>query len=210
MVQFGIYNHNYMAVVVYFKTEKDEVDSKLYTNGWLWFETSINNTPARETIRSASGQSKHRSLAAVDENIYCHIEAPTEPVGDGSIKTTDFVTTGTETDTEYSGNGIIKSFTSETGFFSAVQNWDTHENLWIAHWTGRYANKTSGYSPYIQFRFYKRDASNNDTLLFTIEPSSLSTFALANGYSTSFSPAGTVATTDRLRIEVYGNERIGT
>jgi len=200
-----------MAVTIYTKTEVDEVIGKLYTNGWLGFETSINQTPYREEIRSASGQNKYRSLASNGIDIYCHIEAPTEPVGDGSIKTTDFATTGSETDTEYSGNGIIKSFTSEAGFFTQNQNWDEHENLWTVHYQSKYANKTSGYIPYIQFRFYKRDSSNNDTLLFTEELSAGNdSFYIASGMSADFAPGGSVLTTDRLRIEVYGNERLPT
>ncbi|MEA2036713.1 MAG: hypothetical protein U9O94_04355 [Nanoarchaeota archaeon] len=191
-----------MAVTIYTKTEKNEQSGKLYINGWLWFETSINVTPSREIIRSASGQSKARSIAANDTNIYCHQNAATEPNTDGNIKTSIF----DDAETIYSGNGYIKSFTSETGFFTSNQDFDEHENLWTMHYVNKYVNLTSGYTPYMKVEFYKRDSSNNDTLLFSKEVS-VGSIYISNGNNVDFAPTGSVTTSDRLRIRVYGGER---
>jgi len=202
-----------MAITNYFKTEKDYNTGKLTINGWLWFSTSINVTAVKKWYKTANGSQAYQSIAPATTNIYCHIEAPTEPSAtDGSILTTDFSTTGSETDTEYSATGApvtIKSFTSETGFFTSDQDFDSYNSTWGINYNNKYINATPGYSPWMDFEFYKRDVSANDTLLFkTRMPQH--TFYLGNGYTGTFSPSGEVSASDRLRIRVVGGESIPT
>lgn len=194
-----------MAATHYFKTEVNESTGKLYIGGWLWFNTSINQTPVVGAYRSGSQSTKWKSQPPLGTKIYCHIETPTEPAGDGQILTSTF----DDSETEYSltGSGYIKSFTSEAGIFTADQDFSEHEALWRVYYNNKVINVTAGYNAYMQFQFYKRDSSNVDTLLFTAEVPQNSSY-LGNGYSTTFSPTGSVATTDRLRIRVYGGERL--
>ena len=135
-------------------------------------------------------------------NIYLHIEEPTEPAGDGSVLKEVF----DDSETEYSGLGQIKFFTSEAGFFTKNQDLS---DTWTINFNCKYANKTSGYAPYIRFYFYKRDEDDNDTLLFsTAKFESFTTLYSSTGYSMNVTASGTVATIDRLRILVYMSEAL--
>ena len=136
-------------------------------------------------------------------NIYLHQNEPTEPAGDGSIKTTSF----DDSETEFSGNApLIKKFTSEAGFFTSNQ---TLSGTWTIYYNAKVANPTSGYQTYIQFGFYKRDTDNNDTYLFvTPKYRTISTFYSVTGISSTFTASGNVASTDRLRITVVVSEAI--
>lgn len=139
-------------------------------------------------------------------DIYLHQNAPTEPAGDGSIKTIVFDDAETEYSGEATGEGFVKRFTSEAGFFTANQ---TLSGTWTIYYNAKVANVTDSYQAYIQFGFHKRDADNNDTYLF-VSPKyrTIGTFYSVTGYESTFTASGTVASTDRLRITVVVNEDI--
>uniref|UniRef100_A0A6H1ZNZ2 Uncharacterized protein n=1 Tax=viral metagenome TaxID=1070528 RepID=A0A6H1ZNZ2_9ZZZZ len=146
-------------------------------------------------------------------NIYLHQEAPTEPSGDGSI----LLTTFNDIETEYSGTGYLKSFTSETGIFDFDQDLGANaEDLWTIHFNAKTIDVPVGETAFIRFEFYKRDSSNNDTVMFTPEYiTGIGTFYSAVGLTLSVYPYDwkdyydtTVDTTDRLRCRVYASSRI--
>jgi hypothetical protein len=200
--QFGITKLN-MALTVYFKTEKAATTTKFGNAGYLWVDTSIGSTPVLSQQYGPCGSVKFSNIADATHRFYLHIHEPTEPAGDGAIVTDVF--TGSET--EYSGLGFIKYFTSEAGIFSANTNFSEHECVWTISYMAKYANATAGYSPYIRFYFYKRDTSNNDTLLFYVS-ASLGTLYSVSPYTVNVVPSGSVTTDDRLRIGVYGGESL--
>lgn len=181
--------------------------TKLSSTGWLIIDTTINQDTLRTQYPQANHSRQYRWVTPNLNRIYCHVEAPTEPAGDGSILTSDFDAVGSQTDTEYSGNGFIKYFTSEAGFFDSDQDFGETETKWIIYYVSKYANSTEGYSPWIRFHFYKRDINNNDTELFNVE-GGVNSFYLGNGQSISLTPSGSVTTDDRLRIGVEGGERV--
>ena len=145
-------------------------------------------------------------------NIYLHQDEPTEPAGDGTIKTSIF----DDAETEYSGGaGFLKYFTSEAGFFTFNQNLKADGGDWTIHFNCKVANPTAGYIARIFFYFYKRDTDNNDTEMFVFNWDNVSTFYSAIGFTATFKPetfqTGSdddlkVTTSDRLRIGVRMNE----
>jgi len=150
--------------------------------------------------------------AVTDNDIYLHEEAATEPNTDDSINATTF---STDTEDTYSNiadpPGYIMSFTSEAGIFTEDQDFDDHNTKWTLKWNAKYAGTPPiGTTAFIRFEFYKRNASNSDTKLFDVEPSGFSTLKSFTGNSYSFTPTGSVLTTDRLRIRVYIGSAIPT
>ncbi|MEA2036136.1 MAG: hypothetical protein U9O94_01405 [Nanoarchaeota archaeon] len=197
-----------MAITTYFKTEKMPTSSKLSATGWLWITSTINQPNYINSIPTATKGKQYIIDTPGELDIYCHIESATEPAGDGKISTSDFNALGSQTDTEYSATGDpvwIKSFTSDTGIFTSNQDFGATETRWLISYQSKYANKTAGQIPFIKFYFYKRNASNADTLLFTAE-GSVNSFYIGNGQSMYVTPTGSVATSDRLRIRVEGGE----
>jgi len=201
-----------MAFTGYFKTEQN-VAAKC--NGWLWVETPLNN----EATAGSSGIIQNNShiivpgegsAPAVDTNIYCHQEEPTEPSGDGSILLDVF----DDSETEYSGSGYVKYFTSEEGFITVNQDyseaiWDGV--IWTVHYNARFIDVPSGYSPIFRASFYKRDSDNNDTLMFQafIQPGGISFYSVvgltcyAEPYNWTGYTDNAITTDDRLRIGIF-------
>jgi len=191
-----------MAATLNLRT--DQPPTKLYPDGHTKVMTSINQAAVPSFIRSGSGSLKNQSIAPLSTSIYLHAAAPTEPAGDGSVNTTDFTGLSATLYSVAAGN-YIKSFTSEAGFFTSDIDFSVHEVKWNLTYSAYYTGTpTAGYTPYIRFYFYKRDSSNNDTLLFDIKPS-ISTLVSEQSYT--FLPTGSVTTSDRLRIRVYGGEQ---
>lgn len=184
-----------MAYVGYFKTEMN-VGAK--SNGWLWLETYINQTPTRTTKILYTGSQHFERNWGATQNIYCHQNAAPEPVTDGHILTSTF----DDAETEYSGSaGYIKSFTSSSGFFAFDQDLAIHPT-WIAHFNAKNAGLTPGYIGNFKLEVYKRNTSNNDTLLFAATYNPVGTIYNAVGLSLTMYPDGTVTTSDRLRIRI--------
>jgi len=199
-----------MAFTGYTKTEKNAAAK---TNGWLWVETCLNNEPTSGAsgiiqpgiimVPSAGG------APSVDTNIYCHIEEPTEPAGDGSILLDVF----DDAETEYSGSNYVKYFTSEAGFITVNQDYSDpiYENqYWTVHYNAKFSDVPSGYSSIFKVSFYKRDSDNNDTLMFEAfaQPGGTSLYnaigltCLANPYGWTGYTDNNISTNDRLRIGV--------
>ena len=174
--------------------------------GWTWILTNIGVDPIRRHYYAATGSSKFSFIAPITQKIYLHKDAASEPAGDLSITTGAFDSTEIEYHVHGAGN-IIASWTSETGFFPANINFDTLETVWQVRYVAKYSGGTDGYTKYFRFNFYKRDASNNDTLLWYTDVS-MSTLYSGTGVLANVYPAGSVATTDRLRITAVGNESI--
>ncbi|MCK9370426.1 hypothetical protein M0R04_11000, partial [Candidatus Dojkabacteria bacterium] len=178
-----------MASTLNFKT--DQPPAKLTPAGHTKIATSINQTAIKSYIRSGSGSLKNQNLTPVSTNIYIHAAAPTEPAGDGSINTTDFTGLSATLYSAAAGN-YIKSFTSETSFFTADKDFDNEEAIWTITYVAYYSGTpTEGYTPYVKFQFYKRDSSNVDTSLFSVRPT-ISTLVSEQSYS--FRPRGSVTT----------------
>ena len=192
-----------MSSVGKFRTQ--QIPSKFFSNGDSWLLTSINGITDRVYYPSMMPLVVGMEFISKDTSLYLHAAAPTEPVGDGSINTTDF--TG-ESAVTYSGapGGYIKSFTSESGIFTSNQDFSSPPTNWtlyyIAYYTGTPA---SGRTPALKFEFYKRNSSNVDTLLFSKE---VNLSNLSNERTVSVTPTGTVTTSDRLRIRIYYWEKI--
>lgn len=189
-----------MPYTGYFKTEKN---TGAKWNGWLWLVTCINQIPGRTSRRMSTG-SEHFIWKWPTQNIYCHQDAPTEPSGDGQILTSTF----DDAETEYSGAaGYIKSFTSETGFFSFNQDFSLHP-AWTAYFTVKHSGLAPNYIGYFDLEIYKRDASNVDTFLFAAEYIPTGTIYPAAGLSMPLYPTGAVTTDDRLRVRVKMAQRL--
>jgi len=109
-----------MAFTHYHKTEKAKVTTKLGTEGWCTILTTINNPLISSLDRTVNKSMNYENSRDADYQIYNHAHAPTEPTGDGAV--VDYVFTGTETIYSKVGSGTIKSFTSETGFFTEDQD----------------------------------------------------------------------------------------
>lgn len=190
-----------MAYTGFIKTE-DNPGAK--TNGWLWLETYINKNPLRTARKLATGSIHyHRSWAggmgSPYTKLYCHQNAAPEPVTDGHILTSVF----DDATTEFSaGAGYIHSFTSSSGIFTADQTLDIQPQ-WNIHYNAKNTGVAKGYVGNILFKFYKRDAANRDTLLFTSQFQGVGNIYSGIGLTLIATPQGTVLTTDRLRIRVY-------
>lgn len=183
-----------------FKTEKNAAGKVL---GWFWIDTTINEDIIRTERRTYLG-SNYVLRTSDTTPIYCHQDAATEPVTDGNIKFTTF----DDSETIYTGSGgYIKSFTSETSFFSSNQNFDASPIAWTIYWNGKVTGISPGYQGYIKFEFYKRNTSNVDTLLFSAD-TSCPGFYSVSGNTLNVVPAGSVTTADRLRIRVEMGERL--
>lgn len=188
-----------MAYLGYTKTEKN---AGAKWNGWLWLSTYINQNPIRTMRRQASGSQHFIREWPTDTKTYCHQDAAPEPVADGHVKTAIF----DDAETEYSGAaGYIKSFTSSSGIFTFNQDLSIQPQ-WTAYFTAKNTGLTSGYVGHFKLEVYKRNASNNDTLLFSSEYSPVPGVYPAAGLSLVLHPAGSVTTADRLRIRVYMHE----
>ena len=193
-----------MAYNIYWYSEKVK---GLRNDDWCRIDTSINNTPILLRHNISPQVYTEELCAEVDKPIYMHDEAATEPVTDESVNTTDF--TG-ETEDTYStaSTGYIKSWTSETGFFTSNQNFDDHNNEWVINYNNKYdGTPPVGQNLGITLEFYKRNAANSDTLLFS-KDLSISIFKSVTGYSTTVHPTGSVLTTDRLRIRVLATTEV--
>lgn len=198
-----------MAWTGYFRTE--QIPSKMWPKGHTFVLTSINQPIQliqRPSLFTLMVSTRHSSADAA-QNIYLHDDAPTEPVGDGSI--TMLIYGGPAVEYSATGDppGYIKSFTSEAGFFSVNQNFSDHNTLWTITYAGRYAGAPPpGSVPYIRFEFYKRSALNVDTLLFkTLD---LPIGLIISETTRTFVPSGSVTVADRLRIRVYVSSKIPT
>jgi hypothetical protein len=190
-----------MAYTGYFKTEKN-VGAKW--NGWLWLETYINQSPNRKTILLTTGSQHFERAWDSTTDIYCHKNAAPEPVTDGHIKTTVF----DEVEQEWSGSaGYIHSFTSSSGIFTTNQDLSLQPN-WTVYWNARNTGVSPGYSGHFKVEVHKRNVSNKDTLLFASTHQGVLGIYSGIGYAMTMSPAGTVTTSDRLRIRVFMHEAI--
>jgi len=191
-----------MAYVGYFKTEKN---SGAKSNGWLWLDTTINVDPDRITRQLATGSIQFtRDWGS--QNIYCHQNAAPEPVSDGHILTSTF----DDLETTYSGaTGYIKSFTSSTGFFTKDVDLGVCPE-WTIYFNAKNTGVDRGYIGYITFEFYKRNALNNDTFLFSVEYNPITSFYSFIGYTVNVQPTGSVTTSDRLRIRVKMGQKVPT
>lgn len=190
-----------MAYIGYFKTEKNPGAK---WNGWLWLQTYINMTPIRTIRQLSTGSIVYMRTWTSVQNVYCHSETPTEPVTDGQILTSVF----DDAEIEYNGPaGYIYSFTSETGFITANQDLSV-QPAWIAYFTAKNLNVSSGYTGHFSLEIYKRNSSNNDTLLFSSTYVGVPGVYPAAGLTMSLTPTGTIITTDRLRIRIYMYEAI--
>ena len=190
-----------MAYTGYTKTEKN---AGAKWNGWLWLRTYINQNPERTMRRQSSGSQHFIRDWTTEQKIYCHQNAAPEPVADGHIKTVIF----DDAETEYSGGvGYIKSFTSSSGIFTSNQDLSIQPQ-WTAYFTAKNTGLTSGYIGHFKLEIYKRNTSNNDTLLFSTTYYPIPTVYSAAGLSLVLSPAGTVTISDRLRIRVYMFEKL--
>ena len=106
-------------------------------------------------------------------------------------------------ETEYSGGtGYIHSFTSSSGIFTADQMLDI-QPMWNIHYNAKNTGVDEGNVGNIRFMFYKRDAANRDTFLFSSQYQGIGSIYALSGLTLIATPQGTVATTDRLRIRVY-------
>lgn len=172
--------------------------------GWTWLSTTIN--AATDVIQyQCNGSTHYHQDISNGENIYCHDDAASEPVTDGLISSGPFV--GSEV--EYSGvAGVIHSFTSLGSFFSSDQNLSLGDN-WTIYYNARVTGVDSGYTAFIAFSFYKRDISNNDTFLWSKIVRGISGFYNSSGLTTTTTPAGSVTTSDRLRIRVSMGQEAG-
>lgn len=197
-----------MSWTGYFRTE--QVASKS-GSGYSFTTTSINNS-LENTCRHSIWFTLRlcHSSVLVDQVYYLHDDAPTEPATDGLISST--VYGGPYVEYSVTGNppGYIKSFTSETGFFSSNQDFSKHYVKWKIKYFAKYSGTLdSGHTAFIKFEFYKRDSSNNDTFLFSVKDG-ISTLTPLDGTEQTFSPSGSVTTSDRLRIRVYISSEVPT
>ena len=193
-----------MAFTGYTKTEQNVTTTKGAKSGWLIVDTTINQAVIFKQICTGMRSTKNSAVTPTYNRVYCHLETPTEPAGDGQILTSVF----DDAETEYSGGaGYIKSFTSEAGIFTANQNFGSSETLWIIYYNAKGALIDEGYAAWIQFEFYKRNTSNVDTSLFNVKVD-MDEFYSVTGYSTTVAPSGTVTTDDRLRIRVKVGESL--
>jgi hypothetical protein len=190
-----------------FKTEAPP--SKLAPAGHCKILTSINVTPVCHHTPSMMHFQTRQMRSQATQYIYLHSEAATEPASDKSIKTSDFTGEAEDTYSAVCDGSTAYSATTETSFFTEDTDFSTHNTIWtityVAYYTG---TPTTGYKPYMTLTFYKRDTSNNDTLLFSkdIDLGTLSNEATA----TITNETGSVTTSDRLRIIVTMHERAPT
>jgi hypothetical protein len=191
-----------MAYIGYFKTEKN-VAAK--SNGWLWLEAYFNTDNAKTMRKSAWGSQDIRRIVS-PTNIYCHQNAAPEPVTDGHILTSVF----DDSETEYSGSGYIKSFTSSSGIFTRNHSLDIYNADWICHFNAKNTGVSSNNVGVFGVEVYKRDTSNNDTLLGLAEYEGIQILYSVSGLSMIVPVAGDVTTLDRLRIRIYMSQRLPT
>lgn len=193
-----------MAFSGYFYTEKVK---GARNDAWTFCGTTINGTLGNIILDSSIGSIRYLRSVGLVTDIYLYSTEPTEPAGDGLISLTEF--SGTVEDAYSGADGeIVKSFTSEAGFFTSNQNFGQQEDTWVIHYNCKSVDIDAGYNGYIQFFFYKRDTDNNDTLLFSSNKFSSTIFKSQSGYNNTVIITGSVATTDRLRIKVKVGQEI--
>ena len=156
-------------------------------------------------IKGAAGNTHYDFEVQGSTNIYCHDEAATEPNTDGGITTSVFDVS----EVIYSaGAGIIHSFTSEAGFFTADQPLNLGSD-WTIYYNAKATGVTIGFDAFITWSFYKRDTDDNDTLLWSETVVGIGPFYGFAGLTTTTTPSGIVTSDDRLRIRVSGGEQAG-
>lgn len=168
--------------------------------------TDINGTPnVMRDNKSLVGTKRIRMSGTAGRILYLKDASPTEPTTDGSISFTDFTSLFRVQYTTSSSPSFIKSFTSEAGIFTSNQTFSAVWNIWYqAYATG----VAVGLTPSITFKFYKRNTSNSDTLLFQSLKTSIPSAPTLQRFNLNINSMGSVTTSDRLRIRVEVEESL--
>ncbi len=188
-----------MAFTGYIKTDTNP--SKLFPKGHTFIITSINKSSEISSNFFIDFMISTYHKSAISDQRYNFLDiGATEPVADAKLDSTAFG--GTITTYSATCPGYVKSWTSDAGIFTSNQNFDDHNTQWSITFNSYYSGTlASGNIAYMRFEFYKRDSSNNDTLLFSTSNYSIGT--INNEQTKYIIPTGSVTTSDRLRIRCY-------
>lgn len=173
----------------------------------LWIDNSIDTTVTNNCYEDSTmiiGRSCSEAGLLDGDRLYCQNEDDSDADNDYKLMNT---TASNGPVAEYSSTStstpIYEAITNSSPFGSN-QDLSKHNVKWKVSHQSKVANVPVGETAFMQFKFYKVDSSDNETLLFTIEDS-VGTFygvSTAEGF-----PSGSVTTSDRLCMKVFHTSR---
>lgn len=186
-----------MIFTGYFKTENLFVGSNKFT----FTNTSINpSSTVKNRYLTLNGELDNEFVDSLDTTLYFQNED--DP--DTSYKVLN-TTASDGSEVEYSGTDtstpIYSAITDDT-IFTSNQNFGDHQINWEIKYMGKATGIPRGENAHLDFKFYKVNSSDVETLLFTLR-GNISEFYYINAFTATGIPSGSVTTTDRLLIKVF-------